>query len=255
MSEPVDVNVQKKGLSTASMVLGIIAICLCFIPLLNYVSMILGVLSIIFGIIGIVKKTEKGKAIAGLVLGIISVIIVYNMYFAVGKALKEVGDAIDDATGVSSSSSTKSEETKTISAGETITGKDVEISIESASFSQKVEPPTKPMYYEYYQVKDSNNTYLYIVLNCKNTSTIDLSASSIANVTAKYNNNYTYSSFSTIPNDTLGFTYTSLTKIKPLTSQKIYFLMEMPKNIADETDTPVEINIKVDNTTYKYQYR
>ncbi len=246
---------KKSGLSTASMVLGIIAICMCFIPLLNYISIILGVLSIIFGLIGIIKNAERGKAIAGFVLGIISVVIVYNMYFAVGKALEEVSDTINNATGVSSSSSTKSEETKTISSGETIIGKDAEISIESASFSQKVEPPKKDIYYSYYQVKDSSNTYLYIVLDCKNTSTIDLDASSVANVTAKYNNNYSYSSFSAIPDDTLGLTYTSLTRIKPLTSQKIYYLIEMPKSIADETDTPVEINIKVDNTTYVYKYR
>ena len=246
---------KKSGLSTASMVLGIIAICMCFIPILNYVSIILGILSIIFGLIGIVKNAGRGKAIAGFVLGVISVIIVYNMYFAVGKALKEVSDTIDDATGTSSSSSTKSEETKNISMGETITGKDVELSIESANFNQKVEPPTKPMFYNYYQVDDSSNTYLYIVLNCKNTSTIDLETSSVANVTAKYNNNYSYSSFSAIPDDSLGFTYTSLKNIKPLTSQKIYYLMEMPKSIADETDTPVEVNIKVDNTTYVYKYR
>lgn len=243
---------KKSGLSTTSMVLGIIAICMCFIPILNYVSIILGVLSIIFGLIGIIKNAERGKAIAGFILGIISVVIVYNMYFAVGKALKEVSDTIGNTTGVSSSNSN---EIKTIGIDETITGKDVEIKIESANFSQKVEPPTKPMYYEYYQVKDSNNTYLYIVLDCKNISTIDLGASSVANVTAKYNNNYSYSSFSTIPNDTLGFTYTNLTRIKPLTSQKIYYLMEMPKSIADETDTPVEINIKVDNTYYVYKYR
>lgn len=246
---------KKSGLSTASMVLGIVAICMCFIPILNYVSIILGVLSIIFGIIGIIKNSGRGKAIAGLILGIISIVIVYNMYFAVGKALNEVSSALDDVTGVSSSSSTKSDEIKTVGMGEKITGKDVDVIIESVQFSQKVEPPTKPMYYEYYQVKDSDNTYLYLILDCKNTSTIDLTASSVANVTVKYNNDYTYSSFSAIPDDTLGFTYTNLTNIKPLTSKKIYYLVEMPKNIADETDTPIEIQVKVDNTTYVCKYR
>lgn len=246
---------QKSGLSLAGMVLGIVAICLCWIPLLNYISFILGILAVIFGIIGIVKKKSKGKAIAGLVLGLISIYMIYSMYWAVGKVVNDLNNSISDITGVSTSNSTKSDTTKNISLGETIMGKDVEISVESADFSQKVEPPVKNMYYNYYQVDDSSNTYLYIILDCKNTSTIDLKASSVANVTVKYNNGYTYSSFSAIPDDTLGFTYTSLTNIKPLTSQKIYFLAEMPKSIADETDTPVEIDIKVDNTTYKYQYR
>ena len=132
---------KKSGLSTASMVLGIIAICMCFIPFLNYISIILGVLSIIFGLIGIIKNVERGKAIAGFVLGIISVVIVYNMYFAFGKALKEVSNTIDETTGVSTSNSINGNETKTIGIGETITGKDVEVKIESANFSQKVEPP------------------------------------------------------------------------------------------------------------------
>ena len=246
---------KKSSLSTAGMVLGIIAICLCWIPILNYISFILGILAIIFGLIGIIKNKGRGIAIAGLILGLISIYMIYNMYWAVGKALNEINDTISDVTGVSTANSTESNETHIISAGEVITGKDVEITIESADFNQKVEPPVKNIYYNYYQVDDSNNTYLYIILNCKNTSTIDLTASSVANVTVKYNNSYTYSSFSAIPDDTLGFTYTNLTNIKPLTSQKIYYLAEMPKSIADEADTPVEINIKVDNTTYTYQYR
>ena len=61
--------------------------------------------------------------------------------------------------------------------------------------------------------------------------------------------------FSAIPDDTTGFTYSNITNIKPLTSQKIYYLMEMPKNISDETNTPVEIHIKVNDTTYIYKYR
>lgn len=243
------------GLSIAAMVLGIVGICLSWIPILNSISLILGILAIIFGLIGTVKKQSKGKAITGLVLGLISIYIIYSMYWAVGKAINEVSDTINDATGISTSDSTKSNETIPVQFGDIIAGKDIEITLENAQFSQKVEPPVKDMFYNYYQVDDSNNTYLYLILNCKNTSTIDLSASSIANVTAKYNNNYNYSSFSSIPDDTLGFTYTSLTNIKPLTSQKIYYLMEMPKTIADETDTPVEINIKVDNKTFVYKYR
>lgn len=146
-------------------------------------------------------------------------------------------------------------ENNVINIGDTITGKDWEISIESIQFNQKVEPPVKNMYYNYYQVEDSSNTYLYVILNCKNISTLDLEASSVATITVKYNNRYTYSSFSTIPDNNLGFTYTSITNIKPLTSNKIYYLAEMPKNISEETDTPIEINIKFENKTYICKYR
>lgn len=142
----------------------------------------------------------------------------------------------------------------TISLGDTINGKDKEVSIESVNFSQKVEPPVMKTFYKYYQVENSDNIYLYVVLNCKNISTIDMDASSVANVKVKYNNAYTYNSFSTIPDNTLGFTYSNITKIKPLTNQQIYYLAEMPKSIAEES-TPIEIELTCENNVYKYQYR
>lgn len=147
------------------------------------------------------------------------------------------------------------EKEKQVSLGDKITGKDWEIILESAQFSQKVEPPKKNTYYTYYQVDDSNNTYMYIILDCKNISTLDLKANSVATVTVKYNNKYTYSSYSIVPDNTLGFRYPELRNIKPLTSDKIYFLAEMPKTIAEETDTPVEIYIKFENQTYICKYR
>lgn len=144
---------------------------------------------------------------------------------------------------------------KKINIGDIIQGKDWEITINEANFAQRVEPPEKDMFYNYYQVDDTSNTYLYITLDCKNISNLELSADSVAKVTIKYNNNYTYSSFSAIPDKTLGFSYTSLTKIKPLTTDKIYYLAEMPNSIASETDTPVEIHIEFENQKYVCQYR
>lgn len=58
-----------KGLSIASMVLGIVSVVLCC---LWYVSLPCAILAIIFGVIG-KKRDGRGMAIAGLVLGIIAV--------------------------------------------------------------------------------------------------------------------------------------------------------------------------------------
>lgn len=60
-------NEEKKGLSIASMVLGIVSIVLCCI---YYISIPSSILAIIFGAIGM-KKGGKGMAIAGIVCGII----------------------------------------------------------------------------------------------------------------------------------------------------------------------------------------
>lgn len=59
---------EKKGLSIASMILGIVSVVLCCVW---YISVPCSVLAIIFGIIG-KKKGGRGMAIAGLVLGIIA---------------------------------------------------------------------------------------------------------------------------------------------------------------------------------------
>lgn len=59
---------EKKGLSIASMVLGIISLVLCCII---YISVPCALLAIIFAAAGM-KKGGKGMAIAGLVLGIIT---------------------------------------------------------------------------------------------------------------------------------------------------------------------------------------
>ena len=83
----VAVTKKKSGLATAGLVLGIIGICISFIPLMFYISFVLGALSIIFGGISIAKKTSKGKAIAALVLGILTVVLSFSMMSAVDKAV------------------------------------------------------------------------------------------------------------------------------------------------------------------------
>ena len=90
---------KKTGFSVASMVLGIIGICLSFIPIVNNVSFILGVLSVIFAIVSLVKKSGKAKAIVGLILGILSVVITLSLQNSLSKSLDDVGKDLDNMTG------------------------------------------------------------------------------------------------------------------------------------------------------------
>lgn len=62
---------QKNGIGTAGFILSIVAIVLCWVPVLNWILWFLGAL---FSIIGIFKKT-KGLAIAGLIISFILLII------------------------------------------------------------------------------------------------------------------------------------------------------------------------------------
>lgn len=67
------------GMATASLVLGIIAAVVAFLPLVSgwflalfWLVWILATLSIIFGIIGLVKKQSAGKCIVGLLLSVLA---------------------------------------------------------------------------------------------------------------------------------------------------------------------------------------
>lgn len=74
---------QQKGLSIASMVLGIVSIVFyCF----WFISIPCSILAIIFGVVGM-KKGGKGMAIAGLVCGIIGIAYTLYMFFVIGSAL------------------------------------------------------------------------------------------------------------------------------------------------------------------------
>jgi hypothetical protein len=71
---------QGNGLGIAAGVCGIIAVVLCWIPFVDYLSIILGALAIIFGFLGLRHAnthggTGKGMAITGIVCGIVAVVI------------------------------------------------------------------------------------------------------------------------------------------------------------------------------------
>ena len=90
---------KKSGLATAGLVLGIIGICLSFIPIINNAAFFLGVLAIIFGIIPLIKKKSKGKAISALVLGILSIIITLSLQSSWAASLDEISNDLDTMTG------------------------------------------------------------------------------------------------------------------------------------------------------------
>lgn len=90
---------RKSSFATAALVLGIIGICLSFIPILNNASFFLGILAVIFVIVSLIKKASKGKAIAGLILGILSVAITLSLQSSWAESLDKVSNDLDDAAG------------------------------------------------------------------------------------------------------------------------------------------------------------
>ena len=87
------VTKKKSGLATAGMVLGIIGVCLSFIPIVNNACFFLGALAIIFGIIALLKKRSIAKSITAVICGILAIAITLAMQAAV---LNAIDDAFDD---------------------------------------------------------------------------------------------------------------------------------------------------------------
>lgn len=73
-------------MGVVSLIFGILAVILCWIPGINIVGVILGVLSIVLGAVGKSVANKKGKptgvATAGLVLGIIATAIALGAWLA-----------------------------------------------------------------------------------------------------------------------------------------------------------------------------
>jgi len=75
----------KVGFGVAALVLGIIAVFLCWIPIFG---LILPILALIFGGVGIYLQNGRGMAVAGLVLGLITFAINMGfMLFAMNRAV------------------------------------------------------------------------------------------------------------------------------------------------------------------------
>ena len=85
---PLDNRKRVNGAATAGLILGIINVCISWIPLLNALPAILG---LIFSIVGLSKKDAggKGRAIAGLIMSGVGLLIVVLIIIeaAVGNGL------------------------------------------------------------------------------------------------------------------------------------------------------------------------
>lgn len=90
---------KRSGLATAGMVLGIIGVCLSFIPVLNNAAFILGILAVIFGIVALIKKASLGKALTALICGVLAIVITIASQAYLSNAIDDVVDELGTLTG------------------------------------------------------------------------------------------------------------------------------------------------------------
>lgn len=84
----------------ASMVIGIVAAVLCWIPFCNYWAFIPAVVGLVLGAIEMKKKKTanepRGMAVAGVVLNIVAIAFIFIWTIALADSARKVGNAVDD---------------------------------------------------------------------------------------------------------------------------------------------------------------
>jgi len=86
---------KKTGLGTAALVLGIIGMCLSFIPVLNYVCYVLGLLALIFGIVSLAKKSAVVRSVIAVVLAVASVTVAVVMQKSLVDSINDLADDLN----------------------------------------------------------------------------------------------------------------------------------------------------------------
>lgn len=142
---------------------------------------------------------------------------------------------------------------KTISIGDIITTDKFEVTINNIEFSYDVLPNDTSAFYMHYPA-DSGKVYIHIDTDVKNLQKQNIVCDSIMNVTADYDNGYTYTS-QAIPEDaSLGFNYANITSIDPLETLGVRYLIDAPQEV-DESDKPLFLIFDVDGNKYQYTMR
>lgn len=86
------------ALAIVSLVLGIIAIALSFIPIVNNAAFVFGIIGLIFGIIGVVKSGKKALGIAAVILCAASMAITLALQASWSKSLNDAAASISADT-------------------------------------------------------------------------------------------------------------------------------------------------------------
>lgn len=108
-------------------------------------------------------------------------------------------------------------------------------------------------FYTHYPA-DSGKVYIHIDTDVKNLQKQAAVCDNIMNVSADYNDGYTYHG-QTIPEDSnLGFNYANITSINPLETLGVRFLIEVPDEVST-SDTSLFLTFNVNGTKFNYTMR
>lgn len=87
---------RQSALGITSMILGIIAIIISFVPFLNIISLPTAVVAIVFGIITVIRTSvKKAFAISGIILSVLAIVIAFSITIFAINMLDKSGKELD----------------------------------------------------------------------------------------------------------------------------------------------------------------
>ena len=87
---------RQSALGITSMILGIIAIIISFVPFLNIISLPTAIIAIVFGIITVIRiSVKKAFAISGIILSVLAIVIAFSITIFAINMLDKSGKELD----------------------------------------------------------------------------------------------------------------------------------------------------------------
>lgn len=136
---------------------------------------------------------------------------------------------------------------------ETISTEYLEYTFTNIELSYEVLPSDTSGFYTKY-TPDAGNVYIDVAISVKNTAKSNISCDDVISMKADYNDGYTYKGFTAVEDGSTGFTYSSITSIKPLETRELRYLIKCPVEV-EETDNPLFLTTKLGDTDYIYTIR
>jgi Telomeric repeat-binding factor 2. len=144
-------------------------------------------------------------------------------------------------------------EVQEIKVGDVISGNSCEITVNSAELTYDVVPDNTSGFYTHYQ-SDQGKVYISVDVSAKNIAKQNLLCDEIMQVTADYNNGYTYSAFPVVDDSSTGFTYANISQIDPLETKGMKYLIDCPQEVEESTN-PLYLIFTLDKKDYKLVIR
>lgn len=170
-------------------------------------------------------------------------------------ATNDVSDDVisTDTTSDNISTNTINDVTNTIILGETISTEYADYTFTNVALSYDVRPTNADGFHIYYS-PDAGNVYIDVTVQVKNNEKRTIGCDTVLNMSADYNNGYTYKGFTIVEDKNLGFTYSNISNIDPLETKALRYLIQCPKEV-EETDNPLFLTTTLGGTKYTYTIR